>query len=110
MNSAGQRVALITAGGTGGHIFPGLAIATALRDAGWQVHWAGGRGSVAHPSMESRLVPLQGFPFEAIDFSGIRGKGLLTMLGMPWRLVRACWQSVGVLRKTRPDVVAGMGG
>ena len=110
MNSAGQRVALITAGGTGGHIFPGLAVAIALRDAGWQVHWAGGRGSLGHPSMESQLVPPQGFPFEGIDFSGVRGKGLLTLFGIPWRLVRACWQSVGVLRKTRPDVVAGMGG
>lgn len=110
MNKAGQRIALITAGGTGGHIFPGLAVAMALRDAGWQVHWAGGRGTVNSPSMESQLVPAQGLPFETIDFSGVRGKGWVTLLAMPLRLVRACWQSVGVLRRTRPDVVAGMGG
>lgn len=110
MSHSSQRVALIAAGGTGGHIFPGLAVAMALRDAGWQVHWAGGRGSVGHPSMESQLVPAQGFPLEIIDFSGVRGKGFFALLAMPLRLIRACWQSLGVLRKTRPDVVAGMGG
>ncbi len=110
MNTARQRIALITAGGTGGHIFPGLALATALRDAGWKVHWAGGRGIKGQPSMESQLVPPQGFAFETIDFSGVRGKGLMTLLAMPLRLLRACWQSFGVVRRTRPDVVAGMGG
>ena len=110
MSQMGRRTALITAGGTGGHIFPGLAVAKALRDAGWQVHWAGGRGPVGNPSMESQLVPLHGFAFETIDFSGVRGKGLLTLVATPIRLLRACWQSLGVLRRIRPDVVAGMGG
>ena len=105
-----QRVALVMAGGTGGHIFPGLAVAQALRDSGWCVHWLGGAGSAAHASMESRLVPPQGFAFEAVDFSGVRGKGMRSLLGLPWRLLHACWQSLQVLRRVRPDVVLGLGG
>ena len=61
-----QRCALVMAGGTGGHIFPGLAVAEALRDKGWQVHWLGGKGSADNPSMESQLVPARGSAFETI--------------------------------------------
>ena len=103
-------VAMVMAGGTGGHIFPGLAVAQALRERGWRVHWLGGSGSAAQPSMESRLVPPQGFAFEPVDFSGVRGKGWQTLAGLPWRLLRACWQSMAVLRRVRPDVVLGLGG
>ncbi len=98
------------AGGTGGHIFPGLALAHALRDKGWHVHWLGGRGSAARPSMESQLVPKAGFAFEAVDFGGLRGKGLATALLLPLRLLKAFWQSAQVLRRVRPDVVVGLGG
>ena len=100
-----KRTALVMAGGTGGHIFPGLAVAQALRERGWQVHWLG-----APDSMESQLVPPRGFAFEAVSFSGVRGKGLGTLARLPWRLLRACWQSVQVLRRVRPDVVVGLGG
>jgi UDP-N-acetylglucosamine--N-acetylmuramyl-(pentapeptide) pyrophosphoryl-undecaprenol N-acetylglucosamine transferase len=99
------RCALVMAGGTGGHIFPGLAVAEALRSGGWRVHWLG-----ALRSMESRLVPPRGFALEQVDFSGVRGKGVRTLLSLPWRLVRACWQSLQVLRRVRPDVVIGLGG
>ncbi|ABD71134.1 UDP-N-acetylglucosamine--N-acetylmuramyl-(pentapeptide) pyrophosphoryl-undecaprenol N-acetylglucosamine transferase [Rhodoferax ferrireducens T118] len=102
--------ALIMAGGTGGHIFPGLALAHALRERGWRVHWLGGAGTASQPSMESQLVPPQGFAFESIDFSGVRGKGLGTLVRLPWRLLRACWQSVALLRRVQPDVVLGLGG
>jgi UDP-N-acetylglucosamine--N-acetylmuramyl-(pentapeptide) pyrophosphoryl-undecaprenol N-acetylglucosamine transferase len=100
-----QKTALIMAGGTGGHIFPGLAVAQELRTRGWQVHWLG-----APSSMEERLVPPQGFAFEPVDFSGVRGKGLLTLAFLPMRLLRAFWQAWRVVRRVRPDVVVGLGG
>jgi UDP-N-acetylglucosamine--N-acetylmuramyl-(pentapeptide) pyrophosphoryl-undecaprenol N-acetylglucosamine transferase len=101
---------LIMAGGTGGHIFPGLAVAEALRARGWRVHWLGGKGSAERPSMESQLVPPRGFAFETIDFSGVRGKGPTTLALLPLRLLKAFWQSVQVIRRVRPDVVVGLGG
>ncbi|AVS87388.1 undecaprenyldiphospho-muramoylpentapeptide beta-N-acetylglucosaminyltransferase [Paracidovorax avenae] len=99
------RTALIMAGGTGGHIFPGLAVAEELRARGWTVHWLGTPGS-----MESRIVPPQGFAFEPIDFSGVRGKGLATLALLPLRLLRAFWQALAVVRRVQPDVVVGLGG
>ena len=100
-----QRCALVMAGGTGGHIFPGLAVAEALRERGWRVHWLGVPGS-----MEQQLVPPRGFAFESVEFGGVRGKGLGTLLRLPLRLGKACWQSLQVLRRVRPDVVLGLGG
>ena len=105
-----QRCALVMAGGTGGHIFPGLAVAEALRDKGWRVHWLGGKGSVDSPSMESQLVPPRGFAFETIDFSGVRGKGVVTLALLPLRLLKAFWQSIQVIRRVKPQVVIGLGG
>lgn len=107
---ARARVALVMAGGTGGHIFPALAVAQGLRERGWRVHWLGAPGSAERPSMESRLVPPQGFAFETIDFSGVRGKGLTTLLRLPLRLLKAFCQSRTVLRRVQPDVVLGFGG
>jgi UDP-N-acetylglucosamine--N-acetylmuramyl-(pentapeptide) pyrophosphoryl-undecaprenol N-acetylglucosamine transferase len=109
-NNTKQPCALVMAGGTGGHIFPGLAVATALRDAGWRVHWLGGTGTPGQASMESVLVPAQGFAFDAVAFSGFRGKGMASQVWAPFRLLRACVQSAGVLRHVQPDVVVGMGG
>ena len=105
-----SKCALIMAGGTGGHIFPGLAVAQALRQQGWRVHWLGAPGSADKPSMESQLVPPQGFALETIDFSGVRGKGYLTLALLPLRLLKAFAQSITVLRRVRPDVVVGLGG
>ena len=103
--SSPQKCALIMAGGTGGHIFPGLAVAQALRERGWRVHWLG-----APNSMESRLVPPKGFPLETVNFSGVRGKGLRTLLALPVRLVRALVQSLQVIRRVQPNVLVGLGG
>jgi UDP-N-acetylglucosamine--N-acetylmuramyl-(pentapeptide) pyrophosphoryl-undecaprenol N-acetylglucosamine transferase len=99
------RTALVMAGGTGGHIFPGLAVAEELRMRGWRVHWLGAPGS-----MEEKLVPPRGFAFEPVQFGGVRGKGLLTLLMLPLRLLRAFWQSIAVVRRVKPDVVIGLGG
>ena len=100
-----QKCALIMAGGTGGHIFPGLAVAQALRERGWRVHWMG-----APNSMESRLVPPKGFPLETVNFSGVRGKGLRTLVALPLRMLRALGQSLCVIRRVKPDVLVGLGG
>jgi len=99
------RTALVMAGGTGGHIFPGLAVAEALRERGWRVHWLGAPGS-----MEEKLVPPRGFAFEPVQFGGVRGKGPFTLFLLPLRLLRAFWQSLGVVRRVKPDVVVGLGG
>ena len=97
--------ALVMAGGTGGHIFPGLAVAEALRAKGWRVHWLGAPGS-----MESRLVPARGFTLETIEFGGVRGKGLSTLVFLPLRLLRAFWQALQVVRRVKPNVLVGLGG
>ena len=93
------------AGGTGGHVFPGLAVADEMRSAGWRVVWLGGKDG-----MEVDLVPRRGYELEAIRFSGLRGKGLLRMALLPLNLLIAFWQSARVLFRVRPDVVLGMGG
>ena len=96
---------LVMAGGTGGHIFPGLAVAEYLRTEGWQVSWLGNP-----EGMEYRLVTPRGFKFEGIRFGGLRGKGLKTLLLLPFNLLRAFWQSIQILRRVKPNVVLGMGG
>jgi UDP-N-acetylglucosamine--N-acetylmuramyl-(pentapeptide) pyrophosphoryl-undecaprenol N-acetylglucosamine transferase len=76
-----------------------------LRERGWRVHWLGVPGN-----MEAQLVPPRGFAFEAVEFGGVRGKGLLTLALLPLRLLRAFWQSLKVVRRVKPDVVVGLGG
>lgn len=95
----------ILAGGTGGHIFPGLAVASELRARGVPVLWIGARGR-----MESRLVPEHGIALETVDIGALRGKGLATVLAAPLRLVRAVWQAVAILRRARPRAVISFGG
>lgn len=96
---------LIMAGGTGGHVFPALATAQALRAAGHDVAWLGSRGG-----MEARLVGDRDIPLYLIDISGLRGKGGLTRLAAPLQLARALWQALAVVRRVRPHCVLGMGG
>jgi len=96
---------MITTGGTGGHVFPGLAVAAKLVARGCRVFWLGTR-----EGMEAKLVPQHGVDFESMSFRGIRGKGLRTLLLGPYALAGACMQSLRVIRRRRPNVVLGLGG
>ena len=100
-----SKTILIMAGGTGGHIFPALAVAHQLRDAGWRVVWLGNP-----EGMEARLVPQHGFEMVWVKFSALRGKGLLRKLLLPLNLLRGFWQGLKAIRQVKPNVVLGMGG
>jgi UDP-N-acetylglucosamine--N-acetylmuramyl-(pentapeptide) pyrophosphoryl-undecaprenol N-acetylglucosamine transferase len=96
---------LIMAGGTGGHVFPALAVARALRTGGHDVVWLGTRRRI-----EAQLVPAEGIPIEWVDVEGLRGRGLGGWLAAPVKLLRAISQALAVLRRVRPAVVFGGGG
>ena len=96
---------VIMAGGTGGHIFPALAVAQVLRTSGCEVSWLGSRGG-----MEQSLVTRAGFEGNWLSISGVRGKGLFTRLIAPFKVVVSVLQSIGVFLRRRPNVVLGMGG
>ena len=101
-----QKTIMVMAGGTGGHIMPGLAVAHELAQQGHKVVWLGGVMS----SMEAKLVPLHGVEFNSVEFGGVRGKGLVTKLLFPMRLAKAVAQARAVVKRVKPDVVLGMGG
>ncbi len=96
---------LIMAGGTGGHIFPALAVAKRLQAQGHQVQWIGTRHG-----MEAHIVPNNHIQLNCINIAGIRRRGWLALLAAPWQITRAIWQSIRILRQFKPDVVLGMGG
>lgn len=96
---------MVMAGGTGGHIYPGLAVADALRDRGWRVVWMGNPDG-----MEARIVPASGYEVAWVRFTALRGKGVLRKVLLPFNLLRGFAQAFGQIRRVKPDVVLGMGG
>lgn len=104
MGKQSQRI-IIMAGGTGGHIFPALAVAQYLIDKNWHVSWIG-----TQQGMESHLIPAHNIEIDWLSVAGIRGKGLLSKINNVWALAKSCWQVFKVFRTRKPNVVLGMGG
>ncbi len=100
-----SRTILIMAGGTGGHIFPALAVAEKMRERGWRVVWLGNL-----EGMEAKLVPQHGFETVWVKFGALRGKGIMRKLLLPLNLLRGFWQAQKAIRQVQPNVVLGMGG
>ena len=100
-----SRTVMIMAGGTGGHVYPGLAVAQELRARGWRIVWLGTK-----QGLEAKLVPAQNIEMVWLRFGGVRGKGVLRMLWLPAQIILAFIQSARAILKYRPDVVLGLGG
>ena len=105
MSLFSTRTVLVMAGGTGGHIFPALAVADELKARGWSVIWLGAAGG-----METRLVPQYGYPLETLAIRGMRGNGLMRWLTLPWMMTRALGKTLGLMLRYRPRLALGFGG
>lgn len=100
-----SKTLLVMAGGTGGHVFPAIAVAKKLQQLGWQIHWLG-----TQDRMEAELVPKHDIPIHFISISGLKGKGVIPLLFSPFRILRAVWQATKIIKQIKPNAVLGMGG
>lgn len=105
MNNSKPKTILLMAGGTGGHIFPALAVGKYLEDKGWNLHWLGSEGK-----METKIVPQYGIELSLLPVKGLRGKGLVSLLKAPFSIVSNILAAKKIIKKVKPDVVLGMGG
>lgn len=105
MSNTLVRPVMIMAGGTGGHVYPALAVADELKQRGIPVVWMGTRKGI-----EARLVPEAGIDVDWLSMNGLRGKGIFTLLLAPVKIIMSCYQAIKILHKRKPSVVLGMGG
>jgi UDP-N-acetylglucosamine--N-acetylmuramyl-(pentapeptide) pyrophosphoryl-undecaprenol N-acetylglucosamine transferase len=100
-----KKTVMIMAGGTGGHVFPALAVADELKQQGYDIHWLG-----TAVGIEADLVPKSGYPLHCINVTGLRGKGKLALLAAPWKIIKAIFQALQFMRIVRPSAALGLGG
>lgn len=104
-NPTAKRTVMVMAGGTGGHVFPALAVADALKKQDYDIHWLGTAAGI-----EAELVPKAGYPLHCINVTGLRGKGKLALFAAPWKIIKAIYQAWSFMRIVRPSAVLGLGG
>jgi UDP-N-acetylglucosamine--N-acetylmuramyl-(pentapeptide) pyrophosphoryl-undecaprenol N-acetylglucosamine transferase len=100
-----KKTIMIMAGGTGGHVFPALAVADELKQQGYEIHWLGTAAGI-----EAEVVPNAGYPLHCIEVTGLRGKGKLALLAAPFKIIKAIYQAVRFMRIVNPSAVLGLGG
>lgn len=104
-NVESEKTVMIMAGGTGGHVFPALAVADELKKQGYSIHWLGTAAGI-----EADVIPKAGYPLHCINVTGLRGKGKLTLLAAPFKIIKAIYQAYRFIRVVQPDAVLGLGG
>lgn len=100
-----NKTVMVMAGGTGGHVFPALAVADELKQQGYEIHWLGTAAGI-----EADVIPKAGYPLHCIEVTGLRGKGKLTLLAAPFKIIKAIIQALRFMRVVKPDAVLGLGG
>jgi UDP-N-acetylglucosamine--N-acetylmuramyl-(pentapeptide) pyrophosphoryl-undecaprenol N-acetylglucosamine transferase len=100
-----NKTVMVMAGGTGGHVFPALAVADELKQQGYEIHWLGTAAGI-----EAEVIPKAGYPLHCIEVTGLRGKGQLALLAAPFKIVKAIYQALRFMRIVKPSAVLGLGG